>query len=134
LFTPRKYLDRVVERWDHLLETPGRLKTSVAGASFDSWIKFYRPDENSPNATVSYYEKGHLVGLALDLEIRRVTRNRKSLDDVLRMVVKRGRAGLPEDGVLRAVEDVPGRSFARWFARYVDGTEELPLASLLAGA
>ncbi len=134
LLTPRKYLDRVVERWDHLLDTPGRLRTSVAGASFDSWIKFYRPDENSPNATVSYYEKGHLVGLALDLEVRRVTRNRKSLDDVLRLVVKRGRAGLPEDGVLRAVEDVTGRSFARWFARYVDGTEELPLLSLLAGA
>ena len=62
---------------------------SVAESSFDAWIKYYRQDENSPNAIVSYYVKGSLVALCLDLTIRARTRSRRSLDDVMRLMWRR---------------------------------------------
>ena len=64
--------------------TPGRLEQSVEESSFDSWIKFYRPDENSVNSQISYYDKGAILGLLLDLEIRKRSNGAKSLDDVMR--------------------------------------------------
>ena len=67
----------------------GRLKQTVAESSFDAWVKYYRQDENAPNAIVSYYTKGSLVALAFDLTIRAQTNNRKSLDDVMRLLWQR---------------------------------------------
>ena len=69
----------------------GRLKQSLAESSFDAWTKFYRQDENAPNAIVSYYAKGSLAALSLDLTIRLETKGATSLDDVMRALWNRVR-------------------------------------------
>lgn len=122
------------ESLTRILRGAGRLKQSVAESSFDAWIKFYRQDENAPNAVVNYYAKGAAVGLALDLLIRQKTRGRRSLDDVMRLLWERyGRTGegVPEEGVERAAEEIAGAKLTRFFAQAVHGTEDLPLARLL---
>ena len=101
IVTPQRFLEIWAERITQLLRTPGRLRTSLSQASFDAWIKHYRPDESTPNTTVSYYLKGSIVGFLLDLELRRRSGGAKSLDDLVRSLFeKHGRPpGLPEDGV-----------------------------------
>jgi predicted metalloprotease with PDZ domain len=123
-----------------VLRGTGRLKQSVADSSFDAWIKYYRQDENATNAIVSYYTKGSLVALAFDLAIRAQTRNRKSLDDVMRLLWQRyGRdfyrgkqAGVGEDEVDALIEEATGVALGRLFADAVHGTRDLPLAELFA--
>jgi predicted metalloprotease with PDZ domain len=117
-----------------VLRTPGRQRQSVAESSFDAWTKYYRQDENAPNAIVSYYTKGALVGLALDLQLRAANGGEKSLDDVMRLLWQRhGRSGtgVPEDGIFAVVEEIGGKALARWLRRTVEGTDDLPLARLL---
>ncbi len=103
----------------NLLRSPGRMKQTVAEASCDAWIKYYRQDENSPNALVSYYLKGSLIALCLDLLIRSRTRGRKSLDDLMRALWQRyGQTGVgvPEDGIEKLAEEIAGarlRDFLR---------------------
>jgi predicted metalloprotease with PDZ domain len=112
----------------------GRHKQSVAESSFDAWTKFYRQDENAPNAIVSYYSKGSLIALCLDLLIRQKTGGRKSLDNVMRILWKRyGRTGkgVPEDGVEQVAEQISGVKLGRFFKNAVHGTGELPLSRLL---
>ncbi len=135
LTTPARYLAKTAKRWTTLLEKPGRRLHSLSDASFDAWIKYYQPNEHSPNATVSYYEKGEFAGLALDLEIRRRTRNRRSLDDVLRKLfrtVSADGAGFPESEYRRACEEVAGGSLAAFWRDTIDGTRELDLGRFLA--
>lgn len=123
-----------------VLRGTGRLKQSVAESSFDAWIKYYRQDENATNAIVSYYTKGSLVALAFDLAIRAQTRNKKSLDDVMRLLWQRyGRdfyrgkqAGVEENEVEALIEEATGVALGRLFADAVHGTRDLPLAELLA--
>jgi len=110
--------------------TPGRLVTPVTAASFDAWLT---PDDT--NVRVDFYTKGALVALLLDLDIRRRTDGAKSLDDAMRWLyttyAERGR-GYPENGMQLAVEAVAGTSYADFFARYVNGTDELPYGEYLA--
>jgi predicted metalloprotease with PDZ domain len=119
--------------------TPGREVMSAEEASFDAWIKFYRPDENSVNSQISYYDKGELLGLLLDLEIRRRSDNRKSLDDVMRYLFveffQKGRNYTPAD-FQKACELMAGVSLEQFFARYVRGLGDLVPAyhEILAGA
>jgi len=123
-----------------VLRGTGRLKQSVAESSFDAWIKYYRQDENATNAIVSYYTKGSLVALAFDLAIRAQTRNKKSLDDVMRLLWQRyGRdfyrgkqAGVEENEVEALIEEATGVALGRLFADAVHGTRDLPLGELLA--
>ncbi|KFG94941.1 peptidase M61 [Burkholderia paludis] len=123
-----------------VLRGTGRLRQSVAESSFDAWIKYYRQDENATNAIVSYYTKGSLVALAFDLAIRAQTRNRKSLDDVMRLLWQRyGRdfyrgkqAGVEENEVEALIEEATGVALGRLFADAVHGTRDLPLGELLA--
>jgi len=115
-----------------VLRNPGRHVQSVAESSFDAWIKYYRHDENTPNAVVSYYAKGSLVALALDLTLRQ---HGSSLDALMRALWQRfGQTGIgvPEDGIARLAGEFAGRELDEFFARYVDGTEDPPLAALLA--
>ena len=117
------------------LRTPGRANQSLAESSFDAWIKYYRQDENSPNATVSYYGKGSLVALCLDLLIRAKTRGKKSLDDIMRALWQRhGRTGIgvDEDGMERLAEEVTGLRLGRVLDDWLRSTRELPLRALLA--
>ena len=116
----------------------GRRKQSLADSSHDAWIKYYRQDENTPNSQVSYYTKGSLIGLALDATIRSATDDKKSLDDVMRLLLQRygdnvdGRgAGVPEDGVEKAASEVAGIDLTPFFDEYVRGTNDVPLGGLL---
>jgi predicted metalloprotease with PDZ domain len=123
-----------------VLRGSGRLKQSVAESSFDAWVKYYRQDENSPNAIVSYYAKGSLVALAFDLAIRAQTNHRKSLDDVMRLLWQRygrefyrGKAhGVGEDDVEALIAEATGADLSVLFDEAVRGTRDLPLAELLA--
>lgn len=113
----------------------GRLKQSVADSSFDAWTKFYRQDENAPNAIVSYYAKGALIALALDLELRIQSKGRCSLDHVMRALWARyGRRGigLPEDGMEQVVAEVSGREMTDFLRRAVHGVGDLELSGRLA--
>ena len=110
--------------------SPGRAVQSVAAASFDAWVKYYRADENTPNATISYYGKGSLVALAFDLTLR--SEGKGSLDDVMRRLWQTSGGGpIAEADIAAALESVGGRSYARELAAWVHGTDELPLAPLL---
>jgi predicted metalloprotease with PDZ domain len=129
LLEPKRWLALLGQAFTALERTPGARKMSVEEASFLAWVKHYRPDENSPNSAISYYLKGELVALALDLELRRAGR---SLDDVLRRLYARyaeGQgegAGVPEDGVERVVAELIGVPAAKqFFDLYVRGTEPL---------
>jgi predicted metalloprotease with PDZ domain len=111
------------------------LKQSLADSSFDAWDILYKPDANHPNSSISYYTKGALVALALDLTLRSETGGRRSLDDVLRELWKRYGAsgvGVPEDGFERLAGEVGGCDLTAFFDKAVRGTEDLPLADLLA--
>jgi predicted metalloprotease with PDZ domain len=128
LISPEEYLNGLSGMIEAVQNKPGRFEMSVEEASFDAWIKHYRPDENSVNTQISYYDKGHLIGLLLDLEIRRLSGGAKSLDDVMRYLnaefYKKNRNYTPED-FQRAAELAAGASLENFFARYVRGREEL---------
>ncbi|NGZ86724.1 M61 family metallopeptidase [Duganella aceris] len=123
-----------------VLRGSGRTKQSVADSSFDAWGKYYRQDENAPNAIISYYTKGSLVALALDLSIRAKTGGKKSLDDVMRALWQRyGRdfysgaaRGVTPAEAEALFDEISGGRFKPFFDKYVRGTEDLPLAKLLA--
>ena len=141
VITPADYLDLLSTTISRVLRGSGRLKQSVAESSFDAWTKFYRQDENAPNAIVSYYAKGSLIALALDLQLREASRGKTSLDDVMRLLWKnygqRG-IGVEEEGVFDAVTEVASAISAEAAKRITDslrrnvnGTADLPLARLL---
>src|SRR5690606_22346466 len=85
----KTYLEALSKDIETVQTSPGRKVQPLARSSFDAWIKYYRSDENSGNTSVSYYVKGSLVGLLLDAHIRRLTGDRKSLDDVMRRAYER---------------------------------------------
>jgi predicted metalloprotease with PDZ domain len=124
LIKDQDYLDHLAQQIQNFQETPGRQVMSAEEASFDSWIKFYRPDENSVNSQISYYDKGELLGLLLDLDIRRRTNNAKSLDDVMRYLYteffEKGRNYTPAD-FQKACELMAGASLDQFFSAYVRG-------------
>jgi predicted metalloprotease with PDZ domain len=124
-----RYLAVLAKTINGVQATPGRRVQSLAEASFDAWIKYYRPDENSPNATVSYYTKGALLALALDLSLRT---HGASLDALMRTLWRVSRGGpIDEAQIMQAVEGAAGRALARELAHWVHGTQDLPLLRLL---
>jgi predicted metalloprotease with PDZ domain len=105
--------------------TPGAKVQSAAEASFDAWIKFYRPNENSNNTTVSYYAKGEVIGLMMDLEIANATKGKKSLDDVMKAMYEQGKTlkrGYTDAEFKAMTEKISGISFTDFWAKYVNGT------------
>jgi predicted metalloprotease with PDZ domain len=136
LIEPLAYLEMIAENIGRVTSQAGRLKQSVAESSFDAWVKYYRQDENSPNAIVSYYQKGSIIGLALDLTIRLKTGGTKSLDDVMRALWNQyGKAGtgVPEGGVELVASQVSGVDLQPFFDHALRGTSDLDLATLFAG-
>ena len=115
-------------------QTPGRHVQSVAQASFDAWVKYYRQDENTPNATVSYYTKGSLVALCLDLTLRSEFKTEGiTLDTVMRGLWKRCHAGpMREQDLLDELQALTGRSWQTKIQAWVHSTQELPLRELLS--
>jgi predicted metalloprotease with PDZ domain len=124
------YLKLLSRTINQVLQTPGRAIQSVAQSSFDAWVKYYRVDENTPNATVSYYTKGSLIALCLDLTLRAEGHGR--LDDVMRQLWQRCKGGpMSEDDLASVLENLGGRSFTSEITAWVHGTQDLPLKSLL---
>jgi predicted metalloprotease with PDZ domain len=127
------YLNLMTKTVNQVAQTPGQRVQSVAQASFDAWLKYYRIQENTPNATVSYYTKGALVALCLDLTLR--AEGKGSLDAVMRELWTRSAGGpVREADVARALKRVGGRAFDTELRHWVHGTADLPVLSLLAQA
>ena len=130
LLSEAQYLAGLAKTLTTVTQRSSRLKQSVADSSFDAWIKYYRQDENAPNSVVSYYQKGSLVGLAIDLSIRARTKGKRSLDDVMRLFWKQWKAagadypGVAEDEVAQAVEQATGLSLTREIAEWSEGTRD----------
>jgi predicted metalloprotease with PDZ domain len=132
------YLKLLGKTIGSVLRGSGRLKQSVADSSFDAWSKYYRQDENSPNAIISYYSKGSLIALAFDLTIRAKTGGAKTLDDVMRTLWDRygrdfytgGGRGVTEAEVEALFDEVSGLKLRNLFDKFVRGTDDLPLAKL----
>ena len=124
------YLKLLNKTINQVLQTPGREVQAAAQASFDAWVKYYRQDENTANATVSYYTKGSLVALCFDLLLR--AEGHTTLDEVMRALWLRCKAGPMTEGDFAAVlRELGGRSFTRELAAWVHSTRELPLQELL---
>jgi predicted metalloprotease with PDZ domain len=128
------FLQRIGELFTRVYRTPGRFKQSLTEASFDAWDVLYRPEPHHPNTTISYYTKGAMVALALDLKLRLDTAGRTSLDDVVRELWRRYGArgvGVPEDGFEKLATEISGLDLTPFFASTVRGTDDPPLAELL---
>ena len=123
---PRAYLATLADELGKIADTPGRLRQSLEEASFDAWIKFYRPDENSANSSISYYLKGGIVAMLLDLAIRTRSEGVRSLDDVMRLLWRRHGArdvGFSDAEVQGLFEEAAGCSLDDLFARYIRGRD-----------
>ncbi len=143
LISEPTYFNLVSKALNGVLRGSGRNRQSLAESSFDAWSKYYRQDENSPNAIVSYYTKGSLLAMTLDLTIRRASAGKKSLDDLMRLLwqkfgrdfyelAKDGRQqGVTESQLQELIEQLSGIKMKTFFDQYVRGTKELPLAELL---
>lgn len=134
LVTREHYLEMLARTITRVIRSRGRFRQSLEESSFDAWTKFYKPDANTSNATISYYTKGALVALALDLTIRCETNSKDSLDSVMLACWKRfGETGegMPERGLESIAQGFTGLDLEEFFDRYVRGTGELPLAKLL---
>ena len=137
LISDQDFLRETAQSIQDLQNTPGRLVQSAEESSFDTWIKYYRQDENSVNSQVSYYDKGAILGLLLDLEIRKRSGGAKSLDDVMRYLYnefyKKDRNYTPQD-FQKTCELMAGSSLEQFFASYVRGREELNYDAALGAA
>ena len=124
------YLKLINKTINGVLQSPGRLVQSVAQASFDAWVKYYRQDEQTPNSTISYYTKGSLVAMCFDLTLRR--EGNGSLDDVMRLLWNVSAGGpITEADFASALLAIGGRTYDKEIAAWVHGTDELPLSDLL---
>ncbi len=129
IYDAKSYLSHLSKEISRFLTTPGRKVQSLAESSFDTWIKLYRPDANSNNSQMSYYLKGEMVSLLLDLLIRARHGNQRSLDDVMRQMWRK--FGQPEIGytpeqLQEVIESVAGVNLADFFECYINSTDELP--------
>ncbi|HEX4508585.1 MAG TPA: PDZ domain-containing protein, partial [Burkholderiaceae bacterium] len=137
-----RYLKLVARAAHAVRQAPGQAVQSVAEASFDAWIRYYRPDENTPNATISYYAKGSLVALRLDLALR--TQGKATLDDVMRALWTRSpkavaddprdasNRAVTEDAILATVARLGGKSLAADLALWVHERHPLDVLAPLA--
>lgn len=124
------YLKLLNKHMNQVLQAPGRQRQSVAQASFDAWVRYYRPDENTANSTISYYTKGALVALCFDLTLRH--EGRTTLDELMSALWRRCAGGPMQESDFAAVlAELGGRDFSAELAAWVHGTGELPLKPLL---
>ena len=133
VITQQSYLELVSETLNRVRNNSGRLNQSLADSSFDTWIKFYRPNENTPNSVVSYYAKGSLAALALDLTLQSKTEGRVSLDDVMRNLwthYGKKSIGLPEGKFEEICEEISGLKLKTFFDSWIRGVGDQPITSL----
>jgi predicted metalloprotease with PDZ domain len=136
--TNDEYLEYLAGTISGVENPPGARVQSANAASFDAWIKQYRPHENSNNTTISYYGKGEIIAAALDLIIINNTKGTKSLDDVMRLLYneyyKKQNRGFTDEEFKQAVATIAGSSVDEFFAKYVIGTERIDFKTYLAYA
>ncbi len=136
IITDNEFLENKASQIKQLQEIPGRFETSLEEASFDAWIKYYRQDENAVNNQISYYDKGELVNMLLDVTIRTASNGAKSYDDVLRYLYtefyKKGKNYSPDD-FQKAAELAAGKSLTEFFDKYVRGTDEIDYSGIVNG-
>lgn len=135
VYGAKTYLKSLSKEITQYLVTPGRLVQPLSESSFDAWIKLYRQDANSPNSQMSYYLKGAMVTLLMDLAIRRQHQNQKSFDDVLPLMWQKfGQAeiGFTSEEIKQVIESVAEFDLTDFFDRYIHGLDELPLAEYLS--
>lgn len=127
--TPAEFLRALGRYMEAYRNTPGRMHQSAEESSFDAWIKLYRRTENNVNAVMSYYNKGSLIGMLLDLYIISVSGGRKRLDDVMRHLYKttysRGK-GFTEDDFKKACKTVSGHDIGAFYGKCISGRGDLP--------
>ena len=137
LWSKRQFYDDLAMQIRELQSRPAHAWQSAEDSSLDAWLEKYDA-YNAPDRSISYYNKGQILGVLLDLGIRDATDNRKSLDDVLRRMndeyAKKGKFYDDSNGIRAAVEEVVGKSFEDFFSRYVSGTVEIPYNDFLAMA
>ncbi len=131
--TREEFLDGLSNSIETVQTTPGRLVTPVAMASYDTWIKQYRPDENTANTSVNYYPKGAAIAFLLDAKIRKSTSGAKSLDDGMRLAMQRysGDKGYTPEQFYQVMSEVAGVDLRPWFAKTAESTEELDYTEAL---
>jgi predicted metalloprotease with PDZ domain len=125
------YLDLLAEQITRYHSNSGKAHQSLSDSSFDAWIKYYRPDENSQNATTSYYNKGALIGLCLDLTLRG---RGSSLDTLMRKLFNHAQQGqyLQPNTIADFCEQLVGDRLTDFWEKYVDGTVQLPIDKMLS--
>lgn len=139
VITEADYLRLISKTISNVHRTAGRFKQSTAESSFDAWTRYYKQDENSPNAIVSYYTKGSLIAMGLDILIRRESGDTRSLDDVMRLLWQRygrdfyrgAQTGVQEDALPGLVFEATGVDASGFIARHAYGREDVPLEALL---
>ncbi len=133
LSTREQYLTALSRTIENLQTTEGRLVQPVEQSSFDSWIKLYRPDENSPNSAISYYTKGAVIGFVLDAKIRKSTNNAKDLDALMRLMYERyaGDRGYTPEQFRSTASEVARQDLSAWFRKTLESTEELDYSEAL---
>lgn len=133
LMMPKQYLESLSDSIGSVQSAPGRNVQSLRDSSTDSWIKHYRPDENSVNSQISYYTKGLLVAWLLDAEIRISTQGKKSLDDVMRILYQEHmKTGYTGDDFRAVAAKVAGKDLSSWFVENVDQAGELDFSAAMA--
>lgn len=142
LLSPQRYLEQLAISWTNYLRKPGRNHTPIASLSRDAWIKGYKPAANHGETTISYYEKGNLIGVCLDLSLRlrgQANGTGGSLDGLFRRLwalrdPSTGTIAITLDDIVAAASAEAGEDMRWFFDRYVLGTNELPLPELLEQA
>jgi len=133
MMTPEEYLTSYENEINTIENQPGNKVQSASESSWDAWIKYYRPNENSRNSTVSYYDKGAVLGGILNLAILKETKGTKNLDDVMKGLYqeyykKQGR-GFTDEEFQKMVESVVKKPMGDFFQKYIFGIETIPYNS-----
>ena len=137
LWTKYQFYEDLAGQIGQLESRPARRWQSAEESSFDAWFEKY-DGYIEADRSISYYNKGQILGVLLDLAIRDATDNHKSLDDVFRLMnaqyTQQGKFYKEDEGIRAAVEEVAGKSFQDFFRRYVAGTDEIPYNDFLGVA
>ena len=131
--TKEEFLDGISNQIEQVQTIPGRLVTPVNMASFDTWIKQYRPDENTANMSINYYPKGAVIGFLLDARIRKATNGARSLDTGMQWAMQRysGEKGYTPEQFYAVMSEVAGTDLKGWFAKTAESTDELDYTEAL---
>ncbi|WP_200817522.1 M61 family metallopeptidase [Calothrix rhizosoleniae] len=134
IYDTQSFLQNWSKEITRFLNTPGRKVQPLTESSFDAWIKLYRPHAHSPNYQISYYLKGEMISLLLDLLIRSQHQNQRSLDDVMVQMWEqfgKSEVGYTSAQLKEVIESVAGKDLTDFYQKYITGTQELPFNEYL---